>query len=240
VVKKLRYNGIDLDSCKGQLIIDSGKLKLSKTGFTLVGAAVEMDAEYQSLSPQRAQFDYHINAKEFNVQRAYKEIILFHDLASSASRAEGIISLDYRLSGKLDGNMRPVYPSLKGGGVLSVKKVKVKGLKLFGAASKESGKDINDPDLSKVDLKTTINNNLITIERTKMKISVFKLRIEGQASFDGKLNLKLRIGLPPFGVIGIPMKVTGTQDNPKVKGGKGSDKDDLEETQDKEDKAPVQ
>jgi AsmA protein len=233
-VKKLRYNGIELDSCRGQLIIDSGKLKLNKTGFTLIGAPVEMDAEYQSLTPQRAQFDYHIGAKEFNVQRAYKEIKLFHDLASSASRAEGIISLDYHLSGKLDGNMRPVYPSLKGGGVLSVKKVKVKGLKLFGAASKESGKDINDPDLSKVDLKTTINNNLITIERTKMKISVFKLRIEGQASFDGKLNLKLRRGLPPFGVIGIPMKVTGTQENPKVKAGKGTDKDDLEETEDKE------
>ncbi len=233
-VKKLRYNGIDLDSCKGQLVIDSGKLKLNKTGFVLVGAPVEMDAVYQSWSPQRAQFDYHIDAKEFDVKRAYKEIKLFHDLASSASKAEGIISLDYRLSGRLDSNMRPVYPSLKGGGVLSVKKVKLKGLKLFGAASKESGKDINDPDLSKVELKSTINNNLITIERTRMKISVFKLRMEGQASFDGKLNLKFRIGLPPFGVIGIPLKITGTQDNPKVKAGKGTDKDDLEETEDKD------
>jgi AsmA protein len=65
-------------------------------------------------------------------------------------------------------------------------------------------------------------------------VSAFKLRMEGQASFDGKLNLRLRIGLPPFGVIGIPMKITGTQDNPKVKAGKGTDKDDLEETEDKE------
>jgi AsmA protein len=128
--------------------------------------------------------------------------------------------------------MHPVYPSLKGGGTLAISKVKVKGLRLFGAVSKETNKDVNDPDLSKVEIKSTIANNLITIERTRMKISVFKLRLEGQTSFDGRLNLHCRVGLPPFGVIGIPVSVTGTQDNPKVKARRGTDKDELEETTD--------
>jgi AsmA protein len=232
--KRIQYNGMDIDSFKGQMVIDSGEIKLNKTGFTLIGAPVEMDASYKSLSPKRAQFDYQINAKDFDVQRAYREIKLFHDLASSASKAQGIISLNYQLAGKLDGNMRPVYPSLKGGGVLSVSKVKVKGLKLFSSVSKESNRDVNDPDLSKVDIKSSINNNIITIDRTRMKVSVFKLRMEGQASFDGRLNLRFRVGLPPFGVIGIPLKITGTQENPVVKAGKGNKKDELEETEDKE------
>jgi AsmA protein len=233
-VKKVRYSGMDIDDFKGGMTIDSGGIRLNKTSFTLIGAPVEMDAAYKNLSPQRAQFDYHINAKEFDVQRAYKEIKLFRDLATSASKAEGIISLNYQLAGKLDGNMHPVYPSLKGGGVLSVSKVKVKGLKLFSSVSKETNKNVTDPDLSKVDIKSTINNNIITVERTRMKVSAFKLRMEGQASFDGKLNLRFRVGLPPFGVIGIPLKITGTQDNPNVKAGRGSKKDELEETEDKE------
>ena len=65
-----------------------------------------------------------------------------------------------------------------------------------------------------------------------MKVSAFKLRIEGQTSFDGRLNLHCRVGLPPFGVIGIPVSVTGTRDNPKVKARRGTDKDELEETTD--------
>ena len=233
-VKRVQYNGMELGDFKGGMTIDSSAIRLNKTGFTLIGAPVEMDASYKSLSPQRAQFDYHINAKEFSVQRAYKEIKLFRDLATSASKAEGIISLNYQLAGKLDGNMHPVYPSLKGGGVLSVSKVKVKGLKLFSAVTRETNKDVTDPDLSKVDIKSAINNNIITIERTRMKVSAFKLRMEGQASFDGRLNLKFRVGLPPFGVIGIPLKITGTQDNPNVKAGRGSKKDELEETEDKD------
>ena len=123
---------------------------------------------------------------------------------------------------------------LRGGGTLSVSKVKVKGLRLFSAISKESNRDVNDPDLSKVDIKSTINNNIMTIERTRMKVSAFRLRLEGQTSFDGRLNLHFRVGLPPFGVIGIPLTITGTQDNPIVKVRRGSDKDTLAETEDKE------
>jgi AsmA protein len=37
------------------------------------------------------------------------------------------------------------------------------------------------------------------------------------------------LGLPPFGLIGIPLKITGTQDNPIVKMGKETK--DLEETE---------
>ena len=238
-VKKVQYNGMNIDSFKGGVTVDSGTLRLTKTSFVLVGAPVEMDASYKSLSAQRAQFDYHIQAKEFDVQRAYREVKLFHDLASSASKAQGIISLNYQLTGRLDGNMHPVYPSLKGGGVLSVSKVKMKGLRLFSAVSKETNRNVNDPDLSKVDIKSSINNNIITIERTRMKVSVFKLRMEGQASFDGQLNLRFRVGLPPFGVIGIPLKITGTQDNPRVKAGRGSKKDELEETEDKDEEGKI-
>lgn len=233
-VKQIEYNGLRIDSFSGGVSIDSGAVKLDTTTFSLAGAPVEMNAGYKSLSPQKAQFDYHIQAKDFDVQRAYREVKLFRDLATSAAKAQGVISLDYKLSGRLDGNMHPVYPSLKGGGVLSIRKVKVKGLKLFGEVSKETNKDVNDPDLSKVDLKTTIANNLITIERTRMKISVFKLRIEGQASFDGRLNLHCRVGLPPFGVIGIPVSVTGTQDKPVVKARRSKKGDELEETEDKD------
>ena len=74
----------------------------------------------------------------------------------------------------------------------------------------------------------------MTIERTRMKVSVFRLRMEGQTSFDGRLNLHFRVGLPPFGVIGIPLTITGTQDNPIVKVRRGNDKDTLAETEDKE------
>ncbi len=82
-----------------------------------------------------------------------------------------------------------VYPSLKGGGVLSVKDVKTKGFKLMNAVSVATGKsDVKDPDLSQVDIKTTIANNIITLRRTKLRVAGFRPRFEGQVNIDGKLD----------------------------------------------------
>ena len=233
-VKKVKYNGLDLNDVKGQMTINKGQIQLKQAGFNIIGTPVVMDATYGSLTPQKAFFDYHINAQNFDIHRAYNEIKLFHDMASSAASAEGIVSLDYKLNGKLNSNMRPVYPSLKGGGVLTLQKVKIKGFKLFGAVGKQTGHDslAKTSDVSKVDIKTTIANNIITIERTKMKIAGFRPRIEGQVSFDGDLNLQFRLGLPPFGIFGIPMTITGNENNPKIKLGKGKKEDELKETKD--------
>ena len=64
-----------------------------------------------------------------------------------------------------------------------------------------------------------------------MKIAGFRFRVEGQTNFNGKLNLKSRLGLPPLGIVGIPMRILGTQENPKFKYGRGNHDEDVEETE---------
>jgi AsmA protein len=225
---KASFRGIDIQRFHGQLQVDNGGLQMSNTGFNIIDAPVTMEAQYNSLSNESAAFDYHINAREFDIKRAYNEIRLFHDMVTSASSASGVVGLDYHISGRFRENMQLVYPSLKGEGVLSLKKIKLKGFKLFNAVSNTTKRDIKDPNLSEVEIRSTIGNNIITIERTKMRIAGFRPRFEGQVSFNGRLNLKGRIGLPPLGIWGIPFSVTGTQTNPHVKLKRGSDKDSLD------------
>jgi AsmA protein len=76
-----------------------------------------------------------------------------------------------------------------------------------------------------------MKNNVITIEKTKMKIAGFRFRVGGETNFNGSLNLKARLGLPPLGIIGIPIRVLGTQENPKFKYGRGNNDEEVEETQ---------
>jgi AsmA protein len=235
---KVNFQELILEKVNGNMLISKGKLILKNNSFDIIGSNVKMDIVYGSESLEKAAFDFRVTAKDFDVKRAYKEIKMFREMVTAAESAEGIVSLDYKVAGKLDGNMQPVYPSLVGGGTLSVKNVKMKGFKMFNAVSKKTGKDgIKNPDLSKVDIKTTIKNNIITIERFKFKVAGFRPRIEGQTSFDGKLNVKMRLGLPPLGIIGIPMKITGTQENPKVSLGRKTE--DLEETEYEEGQTPT-
>jgi len=229
-VKKVDFQELKIDNLIGNLQINQGTLSLNNVNFGIIGSTAKMRAKYKDETLNKADFDFAIKAEDFDIKKAYTDIKMFREMASAAENAEGIVSLDYKVKGKLDGNMTPIYPSLSGGGTLSVKNVKMKGFKMFNVISKETATDaFKDADLSKVNIKTTIKNNIINIEQFRFRVAGFRTRIEGQTSFDGNLNIKMRLGLPPLGIIGIPIKVTGTQENPNVKIGKKTE--DLEETE---------
>ena len=229
--QKVDFNELKLKEAKGTMNMKKGVLTMQNTGFNLIGCTVDMNAKYQATTPKNAIFEYNIKASDFDIKRAYNEIKIFREMASAAEKAQGTISLEYKLKGRLNANMEPVYPSLVGNGVVSVKDVKMHGMKMFGAVAKKTGKgEMKNPELSKVEIKSSIKNNIITLERFKFKFAGFRPRIEGTTSLDGKLNIKMRLGLPPLGILGIPMTITGNKDNPKVKIGRQSE--DLEETKD--------
>lgn len=233
-LKKVGYDGLVIRDLKGTMRIDSGQLRLQQTAMNMIGTGIALNALYKNEGTQSAYFDFALLAKDFDVYRAYKEVKMFHDMAPAAAAAKGIISMEYQLRGKLDKAMSPVYASLEGGGVLSVRNVQFKGFKLLNNAAKESGKEgLKDPDVKNVDLKTRIAKNIIYLEKVKIKIAGFRFRIEGQSDFDHHLRFKARLGLPPWGIIGIPMTIGGTSDNPRIKVGK-EEQAPLEEREDEE------
>lgn len=235
------YGNSTLHQLKTQLEIQKGNLAITNTTARLAGAVLNLTARYSPENPRSARFELNAKADSFDVKKAYQELAIFREMAPGAAYAKGIISADYTLNGRLNEKMVPVYPSIKGRGTLKLEQVQITGLRLFNAVSKATGKDsINNPNLKAVVIKSSINNNLLTIERTRMRIFGFRPRVEGQVSLDGRMNLRFRLGLPPLGIIGIPMTVTGNAENPIVKIRKGKEEDELEEQADEEINSPIQ
>lgn len=230
-VDSVRFGEYYLSDFKGELVTAPREIRLNQTRFSLISALVEMSGAYRASSPYSAYFDYRIAARDFDIQRAYQEIPIFKEMVSFAEFAEGKAELEYQLAGRLDANMFPVFPSLKGKGTLGLKAIKLNGFKLMNTmAAKTENEELNDPELNDIEIKTSIENNLITIPKTRMKIAGFRPRIEGQVSLDGDLNLGIRLGLPPLGIFGIPVKITGNAENFEMKVGKSTKEDDLEES----------
>lgn len=235
-INQIKYNTLLIKNFDGALGVDNGKLDLSAAKFELAGMQVNMNGGYSPIHTKRAKFNYNIQADNFDIQRAYKEIPLFQKMVSSAENAHGNISLNYELAGLLNADMSPVLPTITGQGKLTLENIKFKGFKLLNNIAKETnhGK-LNDAAVSKVTINSSVKNNVMTIERTKMKVAFLRPRFEGQVTLDGKMNMNFRLGLPPFGIFGIPLNITGTQEKPTIKLGKYN-KQELDTDMDEDDK----
>lgn len=215
---KVEYNGLVLNKLSGKVGMAKGGFFLENTTFNIIDCILGIDASYKDESPTTAHFNAHFTAKDFSVQRAYKEIPMFREMVSAAEKAQGIVSVDYTVKGDLNGNMGPIYESLEGGGTIYLRDVQVKGLKLFdGISSKTGQKVIDDPNMKGIEIISTIDNNLIHIEPFTFSVASFRPTIKGTTSFDGLLDLRMRLGLPPFGIVGFPIVITGTHEEPKIK-----------------------
>ncbi|WP_343855019.1 AsmA-like C-terminal region-containing protein [Algoriphagus jejuensis] len=225
----IRFGDYSISDFRGELRTSPREILLDQTQFNLAGALVEMKGFYRATTPFSANFDYALSARDFDIQRAYQEVPIFKEMVSFAEYAEGQASLDYKLSGRLDADMYPVMKSIVGGGTLGLKAIKLNGFKLMNTvAEKTESEELNDPELNDIEIETTIENNLITIPRTKMRIAGFRPRLEGQVSLDGNLNIGLRLGLPPLGIFGIPVKITGSAEDYEMKVGKSTKEDALD------------
>lgn len=232
-IDSIHFEELVIKNFQGKLSTKPEIINLEKAAFELAGAKISMSGNYQAKNPFSATFEYQIDAKEFDINRAYQEIKMFQEMASFAEYASGIASLSYHLEGKINAQMEPVLPSIKGKGVLGLKEVKLKGFKLMNTIAKETeNTELEDPNLNDVEIETSIENNLLTIPRTKMRIAGFRPRFEGQVSLDGDMSIAFRLGLPPLGIFGIPIKITGNQDEPNIEVGKITEGDTLEEVKD--------
>ena len=216
--KKVGFKGLQINQLQGTAAIKNGQIFLKNTSFDIIGSRMTIDARYQDETPLTANFDIGFKVMDFNVQRAFKEIDMVRTMATSAKDVSGTVSLDYKLKGDFDKNMTPIYPSLEGGGVVNLRDVAVKNLKMLSVVGDNTGVDaFNHPDMKGVNIVTHIKDNLIHIDKFTFKVSILRPSISGTTSFNGLLDILVRVGLPPAGLIGIPIAVTGTSEKPKLK-----------------------
>ncbi|CEJ69308.1 AsmA family protein [Chryseobacterium oranimense G311] len=216
--KKVEFKGLVLNHLKGNASVNTGEVYLKNTSFDIIGSRMNIDARYQDESPLTANYDVSLKVQDFDVQRAYKEIDMVREMVTAAKNVKGIVSLNYKLKGDFDKNMSPIYPSLEGGGIVNLRDVEVKNLKMLSAVGDNLGsKAFDNPDMKGVNIETHIRNNLIHVDKFTFKVSVLRPSISGTTCFNGLLDLRVRVGLPPGGWIGFPIVVTGTHTKPKIK-----------------------
>ncbi|HTJ53013.1 MAG TPA: AsmA-like C-terminal region-containing protein, partial [Cyclobacteriaceae bacterium] len=216
------FMDMDISNLDGEIKINDGVLSLHETGFNSLNATFNLSGDYDTRNVVHPTFDFELDIKELDINKAYKEIKLVRDLVPAAEHTFGQLSVDYKLKGELSSDMTPKTETLVGGGEVQIAHAQINGMKIFEEISKAAKKkEINDPHLRDLVIKSEIRNNKLFVKPFSIKLSGLNTDIEGVSEISGAIRYIVQIELIPIDKLKIPFHVTGTYDNPKVAIGKG-------------------
>ncbi|HXB39784.1 MAG TPA: AsmA-like C-terminal region-containing protein [Bacteroidia bacterium] len=225
-IKMVKFGAMDIANLNGEIKIENGILTLNETGFNTMDSKFVMSGDYNTKNNKHPMFDMDVTVDKLDFDKAYKTII---DPKGTAP-ALGNFSTKYTLKGELTPDFSPIYSTLTGNGKIIIENVSLKGMKLMNHIHRTSKKDeFKDPQLSDITMDTEIKKGKFFIYPFSFKVSKFLTEVEGtQGIIDETLNYSIKLSVPPFNKIKIPMSIMGTADKPVIKMGKGFDNSDFE------------
>ncbi len=218
----IKHPDFQVDQFDGEVVVRDGILKLNKVDFQIAGGTFHFSGDYDPTHGSNPVFDFNIEIVQMDIQNAFSRLKILQKIAPAAEHTEGIFSGKYALTGKLSAEMLPINETIKGEGEIRIASAKINGMKLFERMSRATKKQqMNDPHIRDLVIKTSIENNRLTVKPFSTKISGFNTDIEGIQNFSGVLNYLVKIELLLIEKLKIPFHISGTYKDPKVAIGKG-------------------
>jgi AsmA protein len=221
-IGELEFKDIIADKFRGELIIKDGVLTLNETRFNVLESEFQVTGDYDARDITRPAFDIALKVTDLDINKAHTAFNTVRAIAPAAEHTFGIFSIDYKLKGTLHPNLHPLFESFEGNGTVSIRDAQVNGMKVFhhisGLTKKEA---LMNPTLKNIVMETNVEKGTFYVKPFSMKLAGFDTDIEGQHDFTGAMNYVLRIAIPPFDLVRIPLHINGTYDNPKIHLGKG-------------------
>jgi AsmA protein len=220
-ISNLIYKNLSVTDLTGEVVVRDGILALHETKFSALDANFQLSGDYDS-KPAHPLFDLAIDVKDLDITRAHDAFLTVQAVAPAAEHTYGIFSVSYSLKGELMPNMTPVLESISGGGTIRIREAQVNGMKLFHHISGITRKEeLKNPMLKDIVMETTVSSGVVAVKPFSMKLAGFDTEIQGEHQLSGPMNYVLKIALPPFEIVKIPLHVSGTYDKPKIHLGKG-------------------
>jgi AsmA protein len=221
-IKRLSYKSLECRNFIGEVIVRNGVIQLNNTTFNALDADFRISGDYDPRNIRHPLFDLDVSVHQLNITKAHEAFVTVKAIAPAAENTNGIFSVDYKLTGELTQSMTPVFDSLKGSGTIRISDAKINGMKLFhhisGLTKKE---ELMNPNLKDIVMDIDVEKGVINVRPFTMKLAGFDTEIAGKHELTGSMNYILKIALPPFDLVKIPLHVDGTYDNPRVHVGKG-------------------
>lgn len=196
-IKKVRYNGIDINDINGNVNMSKEVASLNNMTMKTMGGTVGLKGSYNTVDHNKPGIDFGYNLNDIDIQSLATNFVTIEKLAPIAKYAKGKISSNLTMKSSLQKNLEPIYSSLTGGGDLFTNMVTISGFEPLKKLSEEIKiNKLADQTIKDLKAKFKFSDGKVSVTPFNVKLSGIDTRVEGSTSFEQDMDYKMTMNIP--------------------------------------------
>ena len=253
--KKVLYDNIELTDMIGKITVRDQKVAVENLDMNMLGGSLNMNGFYETTNLDKSTIDFKMAIKKFDVPQTYATFNTVKEMAPIAENATGSFSTAMTLVCVLDDKMEPIYESMNGGGDLQTHMVKISDSETLNkVADALKREDLRTLVLNDINITYEFREGRVWVEPFDMKLGDLNANVSGSNGFDQTLDYLIKTAIPMDALgagagmakglldqfnqqagtnaslgdeIKVEVKITGTNDKPKITPSFGSGSGDV-------------
>jgi hypothetical protein len=205
-IKKVRYNGIDVDDISGNVNMKEEVASLNNMTMKTMGGTVGLRGSYDTKDHNKPVIDFGYNLANIDIQSLAKNFVTVGKLAPIAKFAQGKITSNFEMKSSLTKSLEPIYSSLTGDGDFFTNMVTISGfepMKKIGEAL--SINKLQSQTLKDVKAYFSFADGKVAVKPFNVKLAGIDSKVSGTTSFEQDIDYKLEMMIPkemiPAGIV---------------------------------------
>ena len=215
-VDNVTYDNLKLTNAQGVVTVNDQTATLKSMKFNTLGASFGTTGSYSSKNLAHPKFNFGLNIKDLNFQKAFSAFNTIKTLVPLASQVEGVFGTTFNVSGEMGPDMLPNLATLSGKGLFDVVRAAIgQSDALNKIASLTTLPDLKNFVVINKKIQANLVNGNLVVQPFDLAIGDIKMTLGGQNSLTGALAYVTAINTPT-GKLGNALnsqltKLTGVQ-----------------------------
>ncbi|MFD2719324.1 AsmA-like C-terminal region-containing protein [Hymenobacter monticola] len=210
-VDNVTYDNLKLTNAQGSVAVNDQTATLKNMTFNTLGATFGTTGSYSSKNLAHPKFNFGLNIKDLNFQKAFAAFNTIKTLVPLASQVEGVFGTNFSVSGEMGPDMMPNLATLSGKGLFDVVRAAINQSEVMTKiASLTTLPELKTLLVVDKKIQANIVNGNLVVQPFDLTIGDVKMNIGGSNSLTGVLSYITALNVPT-GKLGSAMNSKLTQ-----------------------------
>lgn len=194
---KLIYDNIEMDNVNGKLLIENQTLTLENLGMKLLDGEMIMNGSYSTYDPEMPSFDFGLDIKKIDIQKAYNTFTIITEYAPIAKKTTGDFSTKVRMKSTLGKDMMPLYETMTAEGELSSTQLTIQDVNTLNKIGSALNMDeLKRMVIDKILLQFKFIDGKLLVEPFDMKFTDMTANLGGWTAIDQTIDYVMNLKIP--------------------------------------------